>query len=416
MPKGLTVRSIEALRSASNRREIPDGHLPGLYLIVQPTGARSWAVRYRHSGRPRKYTLGGFPTIDLGTARRMARQALTAVAEGRDPGDERKETRRAGERATQCRRDTVDAVAGAFVDRYAKANTREASWRETERLLKKDVLPAWQGRSVHEIARRDVIDLLDAITDRGAPVVANRVLAAIRRMFGWAVERGILETSPCAGLKAPAAERSRDRVLSDQEIKLLWRACEEIGWPFGPLVQLLLLTGQRRDEVAELRWYETDFDGRLWTIPRERTKNDLAHEVPLSAAAVAVLQGIPKVGDGPGYVFSTSGERSVTGFSRAKARLDARMRNVSEGERLTVDWRLHDLRRTMASGMARLGINLPIIEKVLNHTSGSFAGVVGVYQRHSFADEKRIALEHWGRFVSGIAADQTDRKVVSLRR
>ncbi len=403
MVKGLTVRSIEAIGPTAARREVPDGHLPGLYFIVQPGGARSWAVRYRFAGRPRKHTLGGYPAIDLGTARRMARQTLTAVAEGSDPARERKEARRAGERAGE--RNTIETVARVFIDRYAKVATREASWRESERLLKRDVIPAWEGRLVQEIDRRDVIELLDTITDRGAPVVANRVLAAVRRMFGWAVDRGILESSPCVGIKAPAAERSRDRVLTDDEIKLFWRACEEIGWPFGPLAQLLLLTGQRRDEVAEMRWSEIDIGARLWTIPRERAKNDVAHEVPLSDAAVTILQSIPKVGIRPGYVFTTSGERHVTGFSRAKTRLDARIFSDAGREATAADWRFHDLRRTAASGMARLGINLPVIEKVLNHTSGSFAGVVGVYQRHSFADEKRNALEAWARFVSDRTAE-----------
>lgn len=265
-----------------------------------------------------------------------------------------------------------------------------------------------------EIARRDVIELLDSTVDRGAATMANRELAAVRRMFGWCVERGILDASPCAGMRAPVPERSRDRLLSDDEIRLFWNAADTIGWPFGPLFKLLLLTGQRRDEVGEMRWREIDGDKRLWTLPRERVKSDRAHEVPLCDAAVAILAVLPRVSGRPGYVFTTNGETPVSGWSRAKNRLDKAMADAGmTGE----PWRLHDLRRTAASGMARLAIDLPVIEKVLNHVSGSFAGIVGVYQRHGFADEKRRALDTWGahveRLVTGQGADVVPIKLRS---
>ena len=260
------------------------------------------------------------------------------------------------------------------------------------------------------------INLLDAVVDRSAPTLANRVLATTRRMFNWCLARGIITASPCADIKPPSPENSRDRVLSDEELRLIWRACDVTGWPFGPLVRLLMLTGQRREEVAGMRWSEVDLDRNLWTIPRERAKNNQAHEVPLSSRAVAVLASIPKV-DGPAaYLFTTTGRTAVTGFSRAKGRLDAVIIRALQAEAAATGqnptevqplprWTFHDLRRTAASGMARLGVNLPVIEKVLNHTSGSFAGVVGVYQRHSFAEEKRAALDAWGQFVENLTRE-----------
>ncbi|MBX3537666.1 MAG: tyrosine-type recombinase/integrase [Chelatococcus sp.] len=416
MAKAFTVKGVEAIKSDVVRREIPDGALPGLYLVVQPSGATSWAVRYRYGGKPKKLTIGTYPAIELAAARELARVALRAVAEGRDPGAEKKAAQRAAERAAGAERDLVENIADAFVERYAKANTRESTWKETKRLLEADVVPVWRGRRIQEINKRDVIELLDRVVDRGAPVMANRVLAAIRRMFSWCVERGILDTSPCTDVKAPASERSRDRVLTDEEIRLVWRACDAVGWPFGPLTKLLLLTGQRRDEVAEMRRSELDLEKGVWIIPRERVKNDRAHEVPLAKSAIALIEGLPKVKSKEGYVFTTTGDTPVGGFSRAKSRIDdaiikslekvAAANGTDPSEVKPLDrWTLHDLRRTMASGMARLGVNLPVIEKVLNHTSGSFAGVVGIYNRHSFNEEKRHALDAWAAFVDRLNSE-----------
>ncbi len=430
MAGALTVLAVERAKSdPAKRLEIPDGGLPGLYLVVQPTGAKSWALRYRYSGKPRKLTLGAFPGIGLVAARDLARTAIRAVAEGRDPV----ETKREALQAAAAERDLFENVAAQFIDRYARRQTRESSWLETARLLgfrpKPGIQPKasapleatgagivakWKGRPVAEIALRDVIELLDGTVDRGAATMANRELAAVRRMFGWCVERGILDASPCAGVRAPTPERSRDRLLSDDEIRQFWESADAIGWPFGPLFKLLLLTGQRRDEVGEMRWREIDGDGRLWTLPRERVKSDRAHEVPLCDAAVAILAALPRVSGPPGYVFTTNGETPVSGWSRAKNRLDKAM---ADAGMMGEPWRLHDLRRTAASGMARLAIDLPVIEKVLNHVSGSFAGVVGVYQRHGFADEKRRALDTWGahveRVVQGQGADVVPIKLRS---
>ena len=387
----LTTRSVEAMQPSSERREIPDGYLPGLYLVVQPSGAKSWAVRYRHHGRPRKHTLGGFPVLDLKAARELGAKALRAVAEGRDPG----------ERAQQP--DSIESVAEQFIERHVRRLNRPLTIQATERALRQHVLPRWRGRTVDSITRRDILDVLDRVVDNGMPVMANRVLAAVRKMFNWAASRDIIAVSPCAGIKPPTPEEPRERVLDDDELRLVWQAADKIGWPFGPLVQLLALTGQRRDEVGRMQWSEINLDKRLWTLPRERVKTGKPHEVPLSAAAIGILELLPRSGD---FVLSTNGETAASGYSKAKRRIDA-MCPIPP-------WRLHDLRRTVASGMAKLNINLPVIEKVLNHSSGSFAGIVAVYQKHTFAEEKRKALETWGAFVSDLVGRKPD-KVVRLR-
>lgn len=439
----LTAAAVAKLKAdPARRREIPDGLLPGLYLLVQPSGRKSWAVRYRSAGAPRKLTLGGYPALELAHAREAAREALRTVQKGADPAQAKQAARRTASERGGAERDGFETVARQFLDRYAKPKNR--TWRETARVLGLIPDPAnpdeaenprafvlkqgglarrWSGRRVQDITRRDIVDALDDIVDRGAPIAANRALAALRKLFAWAVDRTIVATSPAAGVKPPAAEVSRDRVLTDAELRAVWRAADAIGWPFGRVVQVLVLTGQRRDEVREMAERELDLTAKTWTIPRERAKNDRAHDVPLGETAVALLAGLPIVKNTPGYRFSTNGRTAVSGFAKAKERLDGlalgelRRAAVERGDDAeTVEfppWRLHDLRRTLATGMARLGINLPVIEKVLNHTSGSFGGVAGVYQRHSFTDEKRRALEAWGQFVTALVAG-TPSNVVRL--
>jgi integrase len=261
---------------------------------------------------------------------------------------------------------------------------------------------------VCDISRRDVIDMVDRVVDGGSPVAANRALTVVKTLFNWCVARDILAASPAQGVKPPTAEKSRDRVLDDAELKLVWEAVGQVGYPFGTMTRLLIATGQRRDEVAKMRWEEINFERRLWTLPRERVKADRPHEVPLSTIALEVLKTVPRLAGSP-YVLTTNGAAPSSGFAKNKRKLDGL---------LPADippWRLHDLRRTVASGMARLGVQLPVIEKVLNHRSGTFSGILAVYQRHDFADEKRAALEAWGNFVEGLVEGKPASKVVRLR-
>lgn len=397
----LTTRTIETMKVGDVRREIPDAHMPGLYLVVQPTGAKSWAVRYRRTGQPRKHTLGTYPAIDLKSARALAGSALRAVAEGRDPAREK-----ALERTIVP--DTVEAVAVRFIDLHCRRANRPRTLEGTQQLLDLHVLPRWRRRLIKDIARRDVLELLDGIVEGGRPVAANRVLTAIRKLFNWAIERDIIAASPCAGVKPPTPEQSRDRVLSDSELRNVWLASNGIGGPFGTLVKLLVLTGQRRDEVARMEWCEVDLDARLLTLPKERSKNGQRHEIPLSSLAIEILQTLPRIGDR--FVLTTDGVTPSSNYGANKKRLDALLPPDMPA------WWLHDIRRTVASGMARLGVNLPVIEKVLNHASGSFGGIVSVYQRHDFAEEKRRALDAWGAFVTDLVDNQPRKNVVALQK
>jgi integrase len=437
MASALTSKSVESLKSAEARREMPDGLVVGLYLVVQPTGAKSWALRYRHAGNPRKLALGslapalpgaepdpvlGAP-LTLAGARKIARDQLLQIAAGRDPGAERQAAKATSRDPLVADRDLVKTVAAQFLSRYLKPRAKPNYYKGVSYILDKDVLPRWGERRIQDIGRRDVLDLLDAVVGRGAAVQANRVLAAVRKFFNWAVSRDIIQASPAAGVKAPGVEASRDRILTDAEINLFWLACDQVGFPFGTLGKLMLLTGTRRGEASGLRRSELNSEGSVWTLPAARTKNKRPLAIPLSAPAIRVVAeapivalskadleaAVPRQGKHRDLAFTTTGSTPVSGFAKGKARLDDAMLAIARKEvqeaggdpedvRIQA-WTFHDLRRTFASGMARLGTDLPVIERCLNHVSGSFGGVVGIYQRHTYEPEMRTAFASWGSHV-----------------
>jgi integrase len=394
----LTAKTVENLKAADTRREIPDQGCTGLYAIIQPSGRKGWAVRYRFGGKTRKLTLR--PTLTLGEAREVAKKALREVEQGKDPATLKFEAQAAQEKATADRaRDTIDALAPQFVERHAKKHTRPNSWRQALHVFNHIVLPAWRGRSIHDIRRRDIIELVEGVAERH-PVMGNRALAHLSKFFNWCLEREVITASPCAGIKPPAKEQARERVLDDDEIKRLWLGCEAIGGPTSLCMQLLLLTGQRREEIARLKWSEVK--GDTLELPMPRMKGKQTHLVPLSRQAAAIIASLPQIGD---YLFGTS---PVSHFSRIKRELDEHM-----GE--TPPWVIHDLRRTAASQMAKLGVSVPVIEKVIGHRSGVFRGIVGVYQKYDFAAEKRAALQRWAEHIDTLVTGR-QAKVVTLRR
>ena len=390
MASSFTHRSVEQAKpDPSKRRELADGALPGFYLVIQPSGSKAWAVRYRAGGVPRKLTLGPFPRLSLAEARDAARKALQAASEGRDPAAEKA----AAQAPEQIARNTFGSVAADYIERHAKAHHR--TWRETERILTKLDVAAWKSRDIKSIGRRDVLDVLDAHIDRGSPVQANRFLTRVKPFFDWTVERGILDVSPANGIRPPSPETSRERVLTDDELRAVWKAAEEIAYPFGHVVQLLILTGQRRGEVLNAEWAEMDISSRLWTIPKQRSKTNVAHLVPLASPTLELVDRLPRIGTPARLIFTTNGETLFSGVSKVFDRLNKRA--AEHLGKSLAPWRPHDLRRTFATGCARLGMPIHVIEKALNHTSGTFGGIVGVYQRHEYAEERRRAMEVWGR-------------------
>lgn len=429
----LTDLQIEKLAKPAARREIPDGKIGGLYLVVQPSGAKSWALRYRAASVPKKFTIGPYPTIGLSAARKRAQKALAEVVDGVDPSAQKKAAREA-QKAANSTADRVDNVVDAYVKDYLAKRAKPSWAKEAERLLRVEVLPKFGMKRLGELTDDSIHKLLKDIAER-APITANRTFAVFRKLCHWAMSRDggkLIKTSPCDGVVAPTEERSRERVLTDDEISLAWNAFETIGWPFGPIAKLLLLTGARRDEVASMEWRELDLEAGIWRLPKERTKNKRAHEIPLPTAAVDIIKGLPHVepkrgSEGrvrPALVFSTTGSTAVSGFSRAKAAIDAaaveRLRGEAEArgddpeEIKAPDWVLHDLRRTVATNLQKLGVRLEVTEAVLNHVSGSRAGIVGIYQRHEWAVEKRAALDAWARRLEAIVSGGGVSNVVEL--
>jgi integrase len=400
----LTDLFVERVKppARGERVEYFDSSFPGLALRVTTNGGKSWCAFYRFRGRLRRFTIGSYPAIKPAQARREAQGALERVRLGVDPAEEKKLRREMRTPET----DTFGVLALDYLERKVRANNRKSTYRKAKRDLEHDALPRWRNRPVASIGRRDVIDLVDQVIARGAGVQANRTLARLRAVFNWAIEKDRLTTSPVARMKLPTQERARDRVLTDDELRWFWSACEVVDWPFGHLAKLLLLTAQRRDEVASVEWDEIDLDKGLWTIPRHKAKNDQAHEVHLSKTAVAVFQSLPRLGDG--LVFTTTGETAVSGFSQSKRRLDAAMLQSKRAELGTrkgdaiLRWTLHDLRRTATTGMARLNFPPHVVDKVLNHTGGTIRGVAAVYNRFAYLEERRAALEAWGSYVENL--------------
>jgi integrase len=428
--KKLTDLFVERAKPPTRGRvEYFDASFPGLALRITANGGKSWCTFYRFSGRLRRFTIGSYPAIKPAQARREAQAALERLRAGFDPAEEKRARR--DDRLPEA--DTFGAVAHDYLERHLAKNHAGSTYAEAKRNLEHDALPRWGRRPIASISRRDVLDLIDSIIERGAEIQANRTLARLRAMFNWAIEKHRLGASPVARMKLPTKERARDRVLDDDELRWLWTACDESDWPFGPLVKLLLLTAQRRDEVAGMEWPELDLDKRTWIIPRQKAKNDRAHEVHLSDAAIAVLHPLPRVSTG--LVFTTTGETAVSGFSRAKRRLDAKMIKarrrafglpeadneyrkaigLAAGKPLAVEipeWNLHDLRRTAATGMARLNIPPHVVDKVLNHVSGTIRGVAAVYNRFEYLEERRAALNAWGRYLGNVVTPTPSNAVV----
>ena len=423
-PRSLTDAALRALRPGAEAIEVRDPGQPGLLVRVLPTGERRFEMRYRFQGQQRRLMIGSFPATGLQAARKTARATLAKIDNGEDPAADR--------RAAKAKpTDTVDALAADYLEKHARRKKKTA--HEDERVLNVYVLPSWRGRSVKAITRRDVRALVEPIAGR-APIMANRVLEIVRKMFNFGIGRDWLDGNPAARVEKPGEERSRDRVLTDDEIKKLWALLERFptthekqapgrkrararkAEPFCPLSpalaavqKLRLLTAQRGGEVVRMKWGDVDLDAGWWTIPAADAKNGEAHRVPLTPDALAIItaqQSAETPADGA-FVF-TGREGGLVAERMKKA-------GAACSSVLGFEFRSHDLRRTAATRMAAAGIPREHISRVLNHVAGGPAST-RVYDRYTYDAEKRVALETWARVLDGILSGKPAPNILPMAR
>lgn len=382
----LTTRFIDSIKPPnSGRVEYWDATVTGLGLRVSESGRKSWVLMYRHQRRLRRLTLGTYPVIPLAKAREMAGGALREVVDGQDPAAIKKSERDA---------DTFGELAERYIERYAKQ--RKRSWKEDRRALDRDLLPRFGHRKATDINRREVIACLDEIKARGAPILANRTLEIIRRIYNWGIAQELVEANPAVMIERPGEETRRDRVLSDGEIRAVWKALDDGPLRYDAKFKLMFLTAQRPGEVRQMRWSDIDEDTAWWTIPAKFSKNRLAHQVPLISNARTLLKKLDRVEDCDWVFPSPIGDKPIGSYAKALARI----RNASG-----VEFWAHDIRRTVATRLTGdLGISRLVVGRILNHAE---VGVISTYDRHSYNTEKRQALEAWGQRLKEILTSQS---------
>lgn len=423
----LTDRAIRATKAPEKGQiDLSDsGGVKGLVLRVSPK-ARTFYISFRSpaEGKPSKIRLGEYPAMSLMEARQRGRECRALLDRGVDPRAHKKAEASAALAAQAAAQAEAEAreknalamVASDFVKHCERAGQRR--WSERERQLRVYLPAEWNGRQIDSITRGDVRELLATLERERGPVMANRVIETLRALFNWARREGRCSGNPAADMRSAVPEAERDRVLSDAEFAAVWRACATLGAPLGPYTRFLALTGQRRAETAGMRWRDVDLEAATWEIPASQNKQGRAHGVPLSPAAVGLLRELPRWSDDPAaFVFTTTeGARPVSGWSKVKSRLDTIIAGAAGRKEASAvsPWRLHDLRRTVASGMARLGVAPHVCEKVLGHEPTAISGVAAVYNRHDYGNEKRKALELWATHVAMIT-DQSG-KILALKR
>ena len=370
-------------------------------------GTKAWFLMTRVDSKLTRITLGRYPALSLAEARDKARHLLERAKAGDDPRKMEAEERH---RKIRERHNTFEKVAALFMDHYVDRKLRPNTAREYRRILQGRDTQQWRLRPITSLGKVDVLELIQRIEARGSPAAANRSLAYISKFFNWCAEEELITTNPAGRISAVSANSSRDRVLTEDELPCIRTALQSFSWPFGPLFRLLLLTGQRRSEVAGMRWDELRGMGTpaaLWDLPAHRTKSGQPHLVPLSPAVHDLLSAMGPRGP---WVFSTTGQTVVSEFSRAKRMLNSQIAEMRNAKNLASlpPWTLHDLRRTMVTTMnERLGIQPHVVEAIVNHTSGAAKrGVAGVYNRALYLDDRRDALRAWESYVLGLREER----------
>ncbi|MFZ2315999.1 MAG: tyrosine-type recombinase/integrase [Gammaproteobacteria bacterium] len=379
-----TEKFIQAMKPKPERYDVREKSGDGFAIRVFPSGEKSWVFIYTHESRKRRMTLGSYPALSLADARKRHREALTKLAAGKDPGLLKKHQKIEARLSA-----TIEDLINEYIEKWAKP--RKRSWKEDKRMLDKDVKPLWGKRKAKDITKRDIILLLDDIKERGAPIASNRTLACVRRMFNFAIERDIIQSSPCVSVKAVAKENRRDRCLSVNEVKQLWHGLNDAKMSelTRLTLKLQLVTAQRKGEIISAEWEEVDLTTNWWTIPAHKAKNGYPHRVPLSALAIEILTQVKRLSDGSPWLFPSpttsthiQGESIAYAVRRSLPKLDG-----------VNPFTPHDIRRAAATHMTAMGISRLVVSKILNHVDNT---VTAIYDRHSYDAEKKNALEAWG--------------------
>ena len=398
--------AIKGLRPRGREYEVSVREHRGLVVVVYPSGAKSFTLRYRQDGVLKRV---GLEVATLAEARAEWLKQRGEVRKGEDPSARVRSARVEKQLKRQASRDapTLESLAADFIKLYAKR--QKQTWRADELMLQTVILPEWGGIKAKELRRRDIIDLLDRIAER-TPVRANRILAVVRKMFNWAVERDVLDVSPCVGIKRPGAEVSRDRVLSDDEIRQFWNGLGTSGMPKRTqlALKLQLATAQRIGEIAGAAWAEFDHRKQQWLIPGSRTKNGRENLVPLSPVATEVLDQTDRDGE---FLFPVTGKGGVLRIDVVTHQLATAIKKMEMAH-----FTSHDLRRTAATKLAELATPRVVIDAILNHKDRT---VGAVYDRHDYMKEKRSALDAWSdrlmHIVSGKHATVTPLRQLERR-
>jgi integrase len=391
----ITAQSAEALklRPGETDRIWFDDAIPGFGLRVRETGSRSWIFQYKIGKKTRRLVIGQASAIKLGRAREIASEHHAKVRLGRDP---------AAEKRVQVER--ASHTFGALMTRYLDQQQNElrpGSYREIARHLKRHCVPL-HPLPIDTIDQRTIAERLSVVEKASGAVTANRVRASMSAMFSWGMKEGLALANPVANTNK-REETARDRILNDTELLSIWKALDDNQ--YGTILKLLMLTGQRANEIAGLRWSEIDFDRGIISLPGERTKNRRPHEVPMASTVRSLLESQPRRDDRD-LVFG-KGAGPFSGFSRCKEALDSHIAESNGGKPLP-HWVHHDLRRSVATGMAELGIQPHVIEAVLNHVTGHKSGIAGIYNRAQYSAEKAQALVRWDGHLDAVVNRRND--------
>ena len=411
--KHLTEPGIAKMAKAPKGRRIErfDSGADGLCLRITDRGSKTWCISYHFPNengetKHHRFTIGPWPAIGIAEARDQARLIKSQARARIDPKAVREAAWEKERTAAITKvRKNFKVIAENYIALEVPGLKRGS---ESKSLIRKMLIPEWGGRQASKIEPSDLTEITDRLQKEGKPAAARHAYEIATRVFNWAQGRGDIGASPFAAMRPPVKKVPRGRALKEYEIKALWPALTEMAYPFGPIQQLLLLLGQRRSEVAEMRWSEVNIDKRMWTIPAERAKNDCEHIVPPPSAAIDILDSLPRFGGGDFVFTTTAGLRPVSGFSKAKTRID---QILAERDTAIEGWRVHDLRRTCRTGMARLGVPEIVSERVLNHLP---QGLGKIYNLHEYLPEKADALGRWAQEVANIVDPPPDN-VVKLK-